>query len=212
MNSFKSKLLAALLYLFTIVGLGIFLGILGLKLVNAKGIANEGLDVFETKQTLTDDDKHHKLLYVEYANDVFKVLKEHAGLAADNIIYRYDADNNSINAYASSHTGNREVVILNGFIEYALKSENGIDEISFVVAHEIAHHLLGHTKNADHNATHEIEADIYAVKLLKAAGLPCDGGVTFFKYGGTTEFTTHPPSYFRALYINELCEGNYSQY
>jgi predicted Zn-dependent protease len=107
---------------------------------------------------------------------------------------------------------------MTGFINYFKDkvSTEDLDEIiAEVLAHEIAHIALGHTKTGrGSEPTTEIEADLFAIKLLVATGFPCTGGYKGMKLmdSGRTEFTTHPPAYFRVVYLKTMCEVEMKKY
>ena len=169
----------------------------------------------------TDNAKADAVSYTEYYmryEPMFNQLKKGIGILGDNMEFVLINDNSIVNAFASTDSGKKEVILMTGFIEFfkSKVSTNDLDEIiAEVLAHEIAHIALGHTKTGKGSEpTTEIEADLFAIRLLVATGLPCTGGYKGMELlvDGRTEFTTHPPAYFRVIYLKAMCEREMKKY
>lgn len=88
----------------------------------------------------------------------------------------------TLNAWADG----KHVVVTTGMT--ALSRSD--DEIAFVIAHEMAHNMLNHFRHDGHSRgifgfsrikRGEIEADTYAVELMKSAGYQPAGGISFLE-------------------------------
>lgn len=90
--------------------------------------------------------------------------------------------------------------------------------IAFIMAHETGHNVLGHVRGHRYRSyTMEKDADLYAVKVLHAAGYDPCGGVWFFKKvvkadgghdgGKDTDPQQHPDSIDRMKYLDKVCHG-----
>lgn len=159
----------------------------------------------------------YSLYYMRY-EPMFNQLKKGIGIIGDDIHFMLINDNDVVNAFASTANGKKEVILMTGFINYfkGKVSQDDLDEIiAEVLAHEIVHIALGHTRGGKGSEpTTEIEADLFAIKLLVRTGFPCTGGYKGMELleNGVTEFTTHPPAYFRAVYLKAMCEREMKKY
>ncbi len=139
--------------------------------------------------------------------EIAKVLNKAAGLSGSSIIKFKLIQNEEINAFAYI---NDSIYVHTGLFKSV---GNSIDQLAFVLAHELAHVLMKHPAKGDEflqknpNATEEqyfklsremeFEADKYAVLYTMRAGYSPLGGIEWFNYMTNQgyEYTPHTMSY-----------------
>lgn len=145
-------------------------------------------------------------------SDLFKKIASSTGVGWEEIQF-FVQDNGNVNAYATIYGGKKTVVFFSGLIDFAASNfsqEDAEKVLSFVMAHELSHIVLGHVKQSGgSDPITEQEADLHAIKILVTIGIDCNGAYLFSKFvdHGETEFTTHPPSFFRAIYNKGFCDA-----
>lgn len=87
-----------------------------------------------------------------------------------------------------------------------------MDCVASIVAHEIGHNVLGHVRGNNYaDKQQEKDADLYAVKLLNAAGYNPSAGAKFFMTIGTLYGDdggpSHPNNSVRVQYITQAASG-----
>lgn len=90
-------------------------------------------------------------------------------------------DSSTLNAWSDG----RNILVTTGMAELSRTD----DEMSFVIAHEMAHNILGHSQDGAARGIFgfaktkrgEIEADRYAVRLMSKAGYEPEGGISFLQ-------------------------------
>ncbi len=96
------------------------------------------------------------------------------------------------------------------------------DEMSFVIAHEMAHNILGHSQDGAAQRFFgiakarrgEIEADRYAVRLMSQAGYEPQGGISFLQNARRRiwwNFSLDHPSFGRRIEIVAAANRNVEQ-
>jgi len=139
--------------------------------------------------------------------EVAKVLNKAAGLSGSSVIHFKLIQNEEINAFAYI---NDSIYVHTGLFKSV---GNSIDQLAFVLAHELAHVMMKHPAKGDEflqknpNATEEqylklsrdmeFEADKYAVLYTMRAGYSPLGGIEWFNYMTNQgyEYTPHTMSY-----------------
>ncbi|MBN8545496.1 MAG: M48 family metalloprotease [Ignavibacteria bacterium] len=139
--------------------------------------------------------------------EIAKVLNKAAGLTGSSIIKFKLIQNEEINAFAYI---NDSIYVHTGLFKSV---GNSIDQLAFVLAHELAHVLMKHPAKGDEflnknpNATEEqflklsremeFEADKYAVLYTMRAGYSPLGGIEWFNFMTNQgyEYTPHTMSY-----------------
>lgn len=157
-------------------------------------IANYGKPVYGTEQA-------------KKIQEIAKVLNKAAGLSGSGVIKFKLIQNEEINAFAYI---NDSIYVHTGLFKSV---GNSIDQLAFVLAHELAHVLMKHPAKGDEfltknpNATEEqwlklsrdmeFEADKYAVLYTMRAGYSPLGGIEWFNYMTNQgfEYTPHTASY-----------------
>ncbi|MBV6444262.1 MAG: M48 family metalloprotease [Ignavibacteriales bacterium] len=140
-------------------------------------------------------------------DEVAKVLNKAAGLSGSSAIHFKLIKNEEINAFAYI---NDSIYVHTGLFK---SLNNSIDQLAFVLGHELAHVLMRHPAKTDEfmkknpNATEaqllqlsrdqEFEADKYAVLYTMRAGYSPLGGIEWFNYMTNTgaEYTPHTMNY-----------------
>jgi predicted Zn-dependent protease len=153
-------------------------------------IANYGKPVYGTEQA-------------KKVQEIAKILNKAAGLSGNSIIKFKLIKNDEINAFAYI---NDSVYVHTGLFTSV---GNSIDQLAFVLAHELAHVLMKHPAKGDEfinknpNASEEqylklsremeFEADKYAVLYTMRAGYSPLGGIEWFNYMTNQgyEYTPH---------------------
>lgn len=139
--------------------------------------------------------------------EVAKVLNKAAGLSGNSAIHFKLIQNEEINAFAYI---NDSIYVHTGLFKSV---GNSIDQLAFVLAHELAHVMMKHPAKGDEflqknpNATEEqflklsrdmeFEADKYAVLYTMRAGYSPLGGIEWFNYMTNQgyEYTPHTMNY-----------------
>jgi hypothetical protein len=175
-------------------------------------------NVVKDKEGSKMDPVSYSLFFMRY-DPMVNQLKKGLGILGDDITFSMINNNDVVNAFATTHRGVKEIILMTGFIQFFRDkdvSPEDIDEIVVaVLAHELAHIVLGHTRDGKGSEpTTEIEADLFSIKLLVRTGFPCTGHPKWIKLldEGETEFTTHPPGYFRTAYTETMCEREMKKY
>lgn len=106
--------------------------------------------------------------------------------------------------------GTGTIYIDTGDIKFCKRN---MDCIASIAAHELGHNVLGHVRGNDYpDKQQEKDSDLYAVKLLNAAGYnPCAGADFFREVGkeyGDEGGPQHPNNSVRVNYITQACTGN----